>query len=920
MLALGIEAAMSTQTHPLPDSHLTLSLATKTYPQHQTRHQCPLCEKCYDRHDHLTRHLRSHDNTRPFQCAKCQKRFNRLDLLNRHVLGHTRSKLHHKSQPSRRPKERTTQACKSCVAAKAKCEDQKPCGRCRRRNTACIPPNPCTPNETSSDSAQSPEPMEAALSPSQFLELHQQHPLSDSPSAGYNSPLESPRLESEKQASLNTGIIDELDATMSLGQHNLDSNSQTFVDFFEQIMMPPSDHLASNQDIVAPPDVSNFVQDMEFSLDDFDFQLLEPFPTNIFFPSYPTSNVSQDISSSSQSTMSLRADAFQLSPWEWNPPQNHDSLSRQQDISIDEGNVLSNSGLQVPTQKRHLANLLNASTRDKIFKVVLNTCSQKQAISTFPSQTLLAGIVDVFYAQEVENLEARVQPNTFGLVNTLPELLLAFIAAGSVTVNSDSIQKMGMAFQEVVRLAVAELFERDNSMTRNLQALQAYMLWLDIGFWSGYKRSMEIAGSFLQPLYTLLIKANAFERYTHLPVEINPGDSADAIEVLWRDWLEKESRKRLAIQAFLHDSRVSLALLRNPLISYSRMNVLLPSSRDIWLAPDSQTWANMIMTGTASVALRPPLLVDVFANIDLLEGLDSQADIYLCYLAALHATAAQVWDYKQHSTFAKRYNRTTEDSVDLLNSALQKHLYKTLTKLRSKCHSCGQDSPEARLLAEFLMMFLHVSLDDVQRFAGKEGECGARDIVPAMREWCSSKDARIAIWHAGQVLRAAKSFKCTKLRGFHAVAVYFSALTLWVYGLIISDSDRKSGFDTSTQNGIMYSEQERRDRNRLPNFSTHPNPLLESASVVLDGDDGPEIRSFIMFNQGQPGLRNNERPSAPDDDRLYTGEFYGLRRAKGVMVNAAAIIQMNYPKHSACLPPMVGNLLELMKKLGELSG
>ncbi|PMD43893.1 hypothetical protein L207DRAFT_421186 [Hyaloscypha variabilis F] len=836
---------MPTQTHPLPDSQQAASPATRTHARHQTLHQCSMCEKCYERHDHLTRHLQSHDNTRPFQCARCQKGFNRLDLLNRHVLGHTRNKVNHKSQPSRRPKERTTQACKSCVAAKAKCEDEKPCGRCRRRNMPCVSPNPATRNGTSSESAQKP------------------------------------------------GIMDEIEATLSLDRHALDGNSQAFADFFEQIMMPTSDHLASNQAVVAPPDVSSFVQDMQFSLDDFDFQLLEPLPMDSFFPSYPTPNTIQTVSSS-PSTLSLRADAFQLSPWfvfpklklmhdanlcrEWNPPQHHDSLSRQQDISIDEGSLPSDSG---------------------IFKVVLNICSPKHSISSFPSQALLTHVVEVFYAQEVESLEARVQPNTSALLNTIPELLLAFIAAGSVSVNSDSIQKMGMAFQEVVRLAVAELFERDNGMTRNLQALQAYMLWLDIGLWSGYKRSMEIAGSFLQPLYTARTP-NGFERSSHLSVQIHPGDSVEAVEALWRDWLEKESMKRLAIQAFLHDSRVSLALLRNPLISYSRMNVPLPCSRDLWLAPDSQAWANMIVAGTASITSHPLLLVDVFANINLLEGLDSQADVYLCYLATLHATAAQVWDYKQHSTFRKKHNRITDDAVNLLNNALQDHLYKTLTRLRSKCHSFGQNSAEVRVLAEFLMMFLHVSLDDVQRFAGKEGESGARETVPVMREWCSSKDARIALWHAGQVLRAARSFKCTKLRGFHAVAVYFSALTLWVYGLIISDSDRKRGLDTPTQ--------------------THLNPLVETVDVVLDGDDGPDVRSFIMFNQGQPGLRYIEQSSGPEANTLNARKFCSLRRAKGVMMNAANIIQMNYPKQSACLPPMVGNLLDLMKKLGELSG
>jgi hypothetical protein len=317
--------------------------------------------------------------------------------------------------------------------------------------------------------------MEGILSPSQPAEPHHHYRHSDSPSTGYNtsSNLESSRPGNENHITLEPGIMDEIEATLSLDQHALDYNSQAFADFFEQIMMPTSDHLASNQTLVAPPDVSSFVQDMQFSLEDFDFQLLEPFPMDSYFPSYPTLNSNKTVSSSSPSTLSLRADAFQLSPWfvfpkltlmhdtnlcrEWNPPQHHDSLSRQQDISIDEARVPSDSGVQPSTQKHPFGNLLDVSTRDKIFKVVLNICSPKHSISSFPSQALLHHVVEVFYAQEVESLEARVQPNTSALINTLPELILAFIAAGSVSVNSDSIKKMGMAFQEVVRLAVAEL-------------------------------------------------------------------------------------------------------------------------------------------------------------------------------------------------------------------------------------------------------------------------------------------------------------------------------------------------------------------------------------------------------------------------------------------------------------------------------
>lgn len=40
-------------------------------------HVCHLCKRVYERADHLTRHLRSHENARQYQCSRCPKRFNR---------------------------------------------------------------------------------------------------------------------------------------------------------------------------------------------------------------------------------------------------------------------------------------------------------------------------------------------------------------------------------------------------------------------------------------------------------------------------------------------------------------------------------------------------------------------------------------------------------------------------------------------------------------------------------------------------------------------------------------------------------------------------------------------------------------------------------------------------------------------------
>lgn len=55
-----------------PEDAVTTSPASPSSP-----HTCHVCKRVYDRADHLTRHLRSHENARPYQCTRCPKRFNR---------------------------------------------------------------------------------------------------------------------------------------------------------------------------------------------------------------------------------------------------------------------------------------------------------------------------------------------------------------------------------------------------------------------------------------------------------------------------------------------------------------------------------------------------------------------------------------------------------------------------------------------------------------------------------------------------------------------------------------------------------------------------------------------------------------------------------------------------------------------------
>ncbi|KAH8657724.1 hypothetical protein BX600DRAFT_357098, partial [Xylariales sp. PMI_506] len=48
----------------------------------------PGCTKAFRRKEHLNRHVRGHQLTRPHKCYICNRSFARKDILHRHVLQH----------------------------------------------------------------------------------------------------------------------------------------------------------------------------------------------------------------------------------------------------------------------------------------------------------------------------------------------------------------------------------------------------------------------------------------------------------------------------------------------------------------------------------------------------------------------------------------------------------------------------------------------------------------------------------------------------------------------------------------------------------------------------------------------------------------------------------------------------------------
>ena len=153
-------------------------------------------------------------------------------------------------------------------------------------------------------------------------------------------------------------------------------------------------------------------------------------------------------------------------------------------------------------------------------------------------------------------------------------------------------------------------------------------------------------------------------------------------------------------------------------------------------------------------------------------------------------------------------------------------------------------SLEIILTHEYLMMSLHVSLEDVQMFSGKSGEEEARKVFPGIRAWTQDSQSRLAVWHAGQVFKIARSFEKTKLRDFYAVTLYHSTLTLWVYGMVTSNTARKSVGQSPARPSTPRTS-DLRDRS----FSSPP-------MTLVDGENEKAAKAFTLLGQGTPGIQS----------------------------------------------------------------
>ena len=132
----------------------------------------------------------------------------------------------------------------------------------------------------------------------------------------------------------------------------------------------------------------------------------------------------------------------------------------------------------------------------------------------------------------------------------------------------------------------------------------------------------------------MLSWSNALSKGQYNDYMPSANDSDDTLTLTWTAWVKQESFKRIVIHTAIYDSQVSMAHLKNPLISPAQMLLPLPAPRKLWLAQNAHSWRNqMLQIGPAQSSL--PSIMSVVNNLRALDDLEHVIDKQLCILAII---------------------------------------------------------------------------------------------------------------------------------------------------------------------------------------------------------------------------------------------------------------------------------------------
>lgn len=408
---------------------------------------------------------------------------------------------------------RVAQACSGCARARVKCEEVKPCARCRTRGIQCAyssasaatasPHHSIHRRTVSPDDSGQTAPPQAGPSQSppqsppgyaqeqqQRSQLYQMatpvpHPHMGAVGAvaGSYSDISGGSTSFDPSAS-QTGLVMHSEGTpAAITPVTLTPDvKMPFSDFMRGVLYQHNMHTSGTVSPQGGLAVLDFCNNSNLDLDDMDFGLLgnwsntgqvasqhqQPQQHQQMEPDHQHQHHDEDSWESDEDSpdiSNLRQRLVRL--WDdkrlrWDPYSQDTSYREQENLAVPSGGatIAETASLAYDTVAK--ASPLSASDRrlggpgrDRILAIVLGTCRDNTAMArvaaAFPATDLLDSLIHIFLAAHIAEASSYIHIPSFSVDNSPPELLACCASAGATMTSNSTLRRLGFAIQEAVR-------------------------------------------------------------------------------------------------------------------------------------------------------------------------------------------------------------------------------------------------------------------------------------------------------------------------------------------------------------------------------------------------------------------------------------------------------------------------------------
>ncbi|CDK25405.1 unnamed protein product [Kuraishia capsulata CBS 1993] len=376
-------------------------------------------------------------------------------------------------------------------------------------------------------------------------------------------------------------------------------------------------------------------------------------------------------------------------------------------------------------------------------------------------------------------------------------LLIVMITLGA-TYSTKAAHRAAVEIHDLIR---GSLFSSPHfSATPELWVLQALLLIETFGRNKGGMRQHEVSNLFHGVLINILRKSDCLS--TVGPVYSKKEQEGLDTEKSWREWIEIESKKRVAYFTFLWDVQHATIFGQTLGMSAFEIRIHLPADLNLWNAPSSTEWLKFRKSEGQQRFYLPTLKKYLNCSRDL-PSINPLSRVLI-----LHGLMSIAWDMqrKEHTSLglevdpyawktlmAKAYDCWKEDfekfysrvSRMVANSSSERFLVKFATTNSALYHSAN--------------ILLWSNMFTLQIYAGAEHIFGRRvtqqtyDMAKkAVLQWSQQiGKTEKAVMHALQLLREGfVNLDSWEVDGtmHYNWCLYIATLTCWCYFEALSDS------------------------------------------------------------------------------------------------------------------------------------